>query len=106
MSEINTVAVITAKPGSGDQVEQALKQLAEATHAEDGCIRYSLQRGIEDPNVFVTIEKWDSPESLQAHLGSSHIAQALSSTAEVLAMPPQIIPLSAVEAGETAKSAY
>lgn len=106
MPEISTVAVITARQGSADLVEQALRRLAEATHAEPGCLRYSLQRGIEDPNVFVTIEKWDSQESLQQHLASDHIAGALVATGEALAAPPQIMPLSPIEVGDPAKSAF
>ena len=74
MSEISTVAIITAKPGSGAEVERVLRDLAVATHAEPGCLLYSLQQGMRDPDVFVTVEKWDSMESLESHLASDHLA--------------------------------
>ena len=48
MSEISTVALITAKEGSADVVEQALRTLAAATHDEEGCLHYSLHRGVQD----------------------------------------------------------
>ncbi len=77
MSEISTVVIITAKPGSGPDVEQALRTLAAATHAEPGCLLFSLQQGMRDPDVFVTVEKWDSLDSLETHLASDHLAEAL-----------------------------
>ena len=79
MSEISTVAIITAKPGSGTEVERVLRDLAVATHAEPGCLLYSLQQGMRDPDVFVTVEKWDSMESLESHLASDHLASTRSS---------------------------
>lgn len=106
MSAISTVAVITAKEGSADQVETILRTLAEATHAESGCIRYSLQRGLQDPNVFVTVEKWDSSASLDAHLASEHVQAALGAAGELLAAQPQIIAAAPLEVGDPEKSAY
>lgn len=103
---ISTVAIITAKPGSGDEVETILSTLAEATHGEEGCQLYSLQRGIEDSNVFVTIEKWDSAEALAGHMASEHIATALGAAGELLAEPPRIVPASPVGVGETGKGAF
>jgi quinol monooxygenase YgiN len=81
MAGISVVAVITAKPGSGDEVEAMLRGLAESTHGEDGCALYSLQRGLEDRDVFVTVEKWDSQEALQAHMGGPAVAAALATGA-------------------------
>ena len=106
MSEISTIAIITAKPGSGPDVEQALRQLAAASHAEPGCLLYSLQQGMRDPDVFVTVEKWDSLDSLEAHLASDHLAEALELTRHLLATEPQIIPAQPLAVGEPAKSTY
>jgi quinol monooxygenase YgiN len=106
MSEISTVAIITAKPGSGTEVERVLRDLAAATHAEPGCLLYSLQQGMRDPDVFVTVEKWDSLESLESHLASDHLAYALAQTEDLLATAPQIIPAQPLAVGEPAKSTY
>jgi len=106
MSEISTVAIITAKPGSGTEVERALRDLAVATHAEPGCLLFSLQQGMRDPDVFVTVEKWDSMESLESHLASDHLASALARTEDLLATSPQIIPAQPLTVGEPAKSTY
>lgn len=106
MSEISTVAVITAKPGSGPFVESALRELAVATHAEEGCLLYSLQRGLADENVFVTVEKWTSQEALDQHLASPHVQAAIAAANEHLAAPLQIIPTQLLEAGDEAKRTY
>lgn len=106
MPEIHTVAVITAKPEAAEQVADAMRALAEATHAEPGCLLYSLHRGAQDPNVFVTIEKWDSPESLEQHLASPHVTATIAAAQDLLAAPLQIIPAIAVQAGDPAKSTF
>lgn len=106
MSAISTVAVITAKPGSGDEVETILRTLAEATHGEEGCQLYSLQRGLEDSDVFVTVEKWASSADLAAHMASPHIAAALGAAGELLAVPPQIIPATPLTVGASDKNTY
>jgi quinol monooxygenase YgiN len=106
MSEISTVAIITAKPGRGPDVEQALRILAAASHAEPGCLLFSLQQGMRDPDVFLTVEKWDSLDSLEGHLASDHLAEAIESTRHLLASEPQIIPAQPLAAGEPAKSTY
>lgn len=106
MPAIGTTAIITAKPESADEVEAALTELAAATHAEPGCIMYSLNRGLQEPNVFVTVEKWESPEALQAHLGSAHIAAALARTGELLTEAPRIIATASMPVGDAAKNTY
>ena len=106
MSEISTIAIITAKPGFGPDVEQALRQLAAASQGVAGCLLYSLQQGMRDPDVFVTVEKWDSLDSLEAHLASDHLAEALELTRHLLATEPQIIPAQPLAVGEPAKSTY
>jgi quinol monooxygenase YgiN len=106
MSEISTVAIITAKPGSADVVEQALRALAEATHGEVGCLHYSLHRGLRDPNAFVTIEKWRSQEDLDAHSKSPHIAATFATAGEHLAGAPVIVQAEALTVGDPAKGTF
>ena len=106
MSEVNTVAVITAKPGSAAVVEAALRELAAATHAEEGCILYSLQRSVAEENVFVTVEKWTSQEALDQHLSSPHVAAAIGGAKDHFGAPLQIITAQPLDAGDEAKRTY
>ncbi|MDQ2797019.1 MAG: antibiotic biosynthesis monooxygenase [Actinomycetota bacterium] len=95
MSVLNTVALITAKPGSEVVVKAALTELLGHTRSEEGCVRYDLFESAATPGTFVTIEEWDSQDALDAHLGSAHIAAALDATKDALAAPPAIHPLTA-----------
>lgn len=99
-------AVITGVPGSGDRLEEMLVELAASTHAEAGCLLYSLQRAVDNPDQFVTVEKWTGREALDQHLTSSHVQAALAGAGEILAGPPMIIATQPVAAGDAAKSAY
>lgn len=106
MPAIGTTAIITAKPEAAAEVQAALAELAEATQAEAGCILYSLNRGLQEPNVFVTVEKWVSPDALDQHLNSAHIAAALGRTSELLVEPPRIIATEPLGVGDSSKNSY
>jgi quinol monooxygenase YgiN len=106
MPEIGTVAVITAKPEAADQVGAALADLAAATHGEQGCIMYSLQRGLQETNVFVTVEKWTSQEALEQHLHSAHVQAVLAQAGDLLSVPPHIIAIGSMNAGDASKNSY
>ena len=97
MSELPVVAVITAKEGSVDVTRDALTALVAPTRAEEGCLSYELYESAAVPGVFVTIESWRSQADVDAHLGSEHVAAALTAASEALAVPPAIHPLTAVE---------
>lgn len=103
---LHVSAVITGVPGSGDRLEGMLIELATGTHAEDGCLLYSLQRAVENPDQFVTVEKWTSKEALDDHLTSPHVQAALAGAGEILAGPPVIIATLPVAAGDAAKTNY
>ncbi|MDP9027837.1 MAG: antibiotic biosynthesis monooxygenase [Actinomycetota bacterium] len=93
MSELNVVAVLTAKPGSEQVVQDALEGLVAPTQAEPGNVAYALYRSAADPAVFITIEKWASQADLDAHMQTPHIGQALTIASDHLAAAPAIHPL-------------
>lgn len=93
MADLDVVAVIQAQPGHEDVVRGALQKLAVETREEEGCISYELRVTHDQPNVFVTVEKWRGPEDLAAHMQTPHIAAALESAGPHLTVPPAIYPL-------------
>ena len=93
MSDVNVVAVLTAKPGSESIVRDALEALVEPTKAEDGNRGYALYVSAVDPTVFITMERWASHDDLNAHMGTAHIAAALQTATDHLAAAPAIHPL-------------
>ena len=78
MPEVVVVGAFTAKPGQEPAAAQAMQALIAPTHEEDGCILYSLHRGVDDPARLTFIERWSSREALDAHLASDHVQAALA----------------------------
>jgi quinol monooxygenase YgiN len=87
-SALAVVAVFTAKPADAAEVEAQLRRLIEPTRAEDGCLRYELNRAAE-PGVWFFTEIWASAEAHARHVGTEHIKQMLHATLPLLAGPIQ-----------------
>jgi quinol monooxygenase YgiN len=105
MSEIVVVGSLKARPGQEDALDGALADLVAPTHAEAGCILYALHRGVDDPARFAFVERWESREHLDAHLGSSHVSALLERADELLAEPADIVVYDAAPGGEARKGA-
>lgn len=103
MSEIVVVGSLKARSGQEDATREALSGLVAPTHAEDGCILYSLHQGVADKTRFAFVERWESQEKLDAHLGSDHIAAVLARADELLSEPPDIVAYTALPQGEEHK---
>lgn len=99
MSAITMIATATAKPGMGDKLEKIIRASIQPTRAEDGNLHYSLHRSIEDPDVFVFVERWASMEALQAHGMSAHVEEILGAAAEVMAGAPEARILTVLDDG-------
>ncbi len=84
MSDLNVVATIPAKPGFEKEVGAALQKLAAASREETGCIAYQVYESAAAPGVFVTIEKWESQEHLDAHMKAPNLTAAMSTVGEHL----------------------
>ena len=79
---LHVLAFITAKPGLRDAVLKEFRANMPAVHAEEGCIEYvpvvdaptfcPFQTEL-GPDTFVVVEKWASPEALNAHAASPHM---------------------------------
>ena len=87
---IRAVAHIKAQADKVDEMREVLVGLLEPTRNEEGCISYILTQNTADPTDFTFIEEWASEEAMQAHLGSAHVAEALSRLPEVGAAEPDI----------------
>lgn len=78
------VAIITAKPGLEQQLEANFRAVIAATHAEDGCNVYQLNRDSANPRRFVWIEDWASPAHLERHMATDHIKTLFASFADLV----------------------
>ncbi|MBV4521190.1 antibiotic biosynthesis monooxygenase [Pseudomonas sp. SWRI74] len=70
--EIRVVAVLLAREGKEDQVEQILRACIQPSRAEAGCLAYTLHRSIDQPGQFVFFERWSSREAIDLHRQMHH----------------------------------
>jgi quinol monooxygenase YgiN len=81
MAMINAIASIRVKTGKLYDYLEILKANIPAVRKEKGCIEYvptvdidvKLPPQVLDKNVVTLLEKWESLEALQAHLGAPHM---------------------------------
>jgi quinol monooxygenase YgiN len=80
---IHVIAIITTKPGQRAAVLELFQANVPAVRAEKGCIEYEAtidvapELSFQTPfgaDIFVVVEKWESPAALQAHLAAPHMA--------------------------------
>jgi len=104
MPELTVIAKAKAKPGREADLERELRGIVKPTHAEQGCLRYTLHRSLEDPTSFITIERWASKEAIDSHFGAPHIQSLLTKAADLLTGLPEIKVFQMLEEGQGEKS--
>jgi len=84
---IHVLAIVTAKPGKRAEVLANIRAGLPRVHAEPGCIEYAPAVDTEidarfaaagapglntalGPDTFVVVEKWESLETLNAHIAA------------------------------------
>ena len=91
---IHVLAIITAKPGMRDAILKEFRANMPAVHAEQGCIEYGPETDAEGmggfqtkfgDDIFVVIEKWESPDALKAHAAAPHMAAYGARTRDMIA---------------------
>ena len=80
---IHVIATIEVVDGARDKLLALFADLAPTVRAEAGCIEYGTAIDVAPnvggvapvrANIVTVVEKWDSPEALDAHLKASHMA--------------------------------
>lgn len=64
---VHVKAVITSKDECKDEVKNHLFGFLSKARSEDGCIEYTLSQDVENDNIFVFNEIWESQEKLDTH---------------------------------------
>lgn len=70
MTQLNIIATITVKP----EFQEAFK-LVTGSRAEPGCLRYELNQSIEDPNIYIVVERWQSQQAIDLHNTTAHFTE-------------------------------
>jgi quinol monooxygenase YgiN len=96
---IQVVATIPAKEDGIEGMRAALTALAEASREEAGCLAYDLFESATNAGVFITVERWADKAAMDAHMGTDHIATAMTAMADHLGGGVSIHPLRPVSVG-------
>ena len=93
MADLIVIARARAHAGRENEVEAALQTNAAASRGEAGCLAYSVLRGAQDRDLFMTYERWASPADFAAHMATPHVQTLMQSIGPLLASPPEIVTL-------------
>jgi quinol monooxygenase YgiN len=70
---IYVVATTEVKPEHREAFIKGAKDCVAATQKEAGCIYYDSHVSVNNPNLFVVVERWESREHLDAHGRAPHM---------------------------------
>lgn len=65
--QIVCIATFIAKQGKVDELSKAIQCLLEPTRREAGCLRYELNQSLENPRLFMMVEKFKSQADFDLH---------------------------------------
>ncbi|SFW67298.1 putative quinol monooxygenase [Chitinophaga sancti] len=89
--KIYLTAIIRSKPEHTVEVVQVLENMVIQTTKEPACIQYDLHRSIlQDENLFVFYEIWESQQALDLHNEQSYIKDFGQLADEKLQEKPEI----------------
>ncbi len=77
---LTIVAKILAKADKRELVKAELIKLIKPTLAEKGCINYDLHQDLENKNLFLFYENWESRDLWQDHMKNPHISAYAKAT--------------------------
>lgn len=72
---VRVVAIWRAAPGHEDRVRQILRELAENTGREPGCLGFEVLESASQPGSFVLNERYAGAGAQREHLASPHFTR-------------------------------
>ena len=87
---IYVVATSHVKPESRDAFIKGAKAYITETRKEKGCHSYESHTSINDPNLFVVVERWETREDLTAHGKAPHMKVWREYSTPLRVAPPVI----------------
>jgi quinol monooxygenase YgiN len=81
---------VSVRPERRDDAVRAARAMIAATRRETGCRAYGFHADLDDPNLFLVFEEWESEEALVRHFGTEHMATFGAQLPGLLAGPPKL----------------
>jgi quinol monooxygenase YgiN len=94
-------AVFHPLPGNHEKARTAILDALPDVHAEPGCLLYALHDAAD--GTLVLIEKWESPELLDAHAAGAPVARLNRAIEGLLEKPPTVVTMTPVPGGDACK---
>lgn len=77
----------TIKPECIEKYQELVRELAQASRKEAGCLGYNSFQSDEDARVHTLVEQWESKEALDVHSKSAHFQQIVPQFKALFAEP-------------------
>jgi quinol monooxygenase YgiN len=74
---ISTLRIVVP-PAKRNEVVRTLNSLLGPTRVQPGCISCRIYSEVEDNNVLILLEEWDSQADVDRHLRSDHYKKVLA----------------------------
>ena len=78
------------KPGQADAFTSLMTRIKDSARAEPGCIAYSMQQSLEDPELFVFVEEWTSEQALADHMTMPYVQEITPALIAMMAAEPVV----------------
>jgi quinol monooxygenase YgiN len=72
------------KPERRDDLEAVLREVQEASRADEGCLNYGYYSNLADPLSFIAVEEWRDEDALREHLATPHVAKLIAALPEMV----------------------
>ena len=82
--QYNNVILRVIDPANIQTVSELLQQQAEVSLTEPGCERFEVYHSQSDPQTFLLIEWWATPEDLETHRSNKNFVEVYL---------PKVVPL-------------
>jgi len=87
---IVVAAKIKTAEGKGDEFQKEFRKLAPKVLKDPGTIAYVLHRSVNDPNLFLVYEKYESQDVLKQHGQTPHFKEFSRAIGPMLNGRPEI----------------
>ena len=74
----------TCRPGKAAEFVNAIRAegLQEVIRQEAGCLQYDYHQSLENPDVVLLLERWDSSRAQERHMTQPHMSRISALNAE------------------------
>jgi quinol monooxygenase YgiN len=104
MDQLVVVVHMMFRKGDTEAAIDAFRPAIARSQEEPGCLKYAIHRDVDDPDVLVIVEQWESRDAQEEHLRQPHIQELNQTVAPLMAGVPRISISRALEIGDAAKA--